>query len=80
MSYDSCRFTNLRTISWIFFLIEQRLTIEECIVQEWLQDAEVYADLLKLEQRLGVPRYLTSEQDDLRFGTELQRLGVGALI
>uniref|UniRef100_A0A915C9X9 protein kinase C n=1 Tax=Parascaris univalens TaxID=6257 RepID=A0A915C9X9_PARUN len=51
--------------------IEERLTIDECMAHEWLQGAQVYMDLRKLELRLGCERYLTSEQDDIRYGQYL---------
>lgn len=41
------------------------------MAHEWLQGAQVYMDLRKLELRLGCERYLTSEQDDIRYGQYL---------
>ncbi|VDK53145.1 unnamed protein product [Anisakis simplex] len=56
--------------------IEQRLTIDECLAHEWLQGAQVYLDLRKLELRLGCERYLTSEQDDIRYSQYLMEHGL----
>uniref|UniRef100_A0A914C7F2 protein kinase C n=1 Tax=Acrobeloides nanus TaxID=290746 RepID=A0A914C7F2_9BILA len=55
--------------------IEERLTIDECITHLWLQDPQVYIDLRQLELRLGVDRYLTSVEDDIRYAQYLQQIG-----
>uniref|UniRef100_A0A0N5AVZ6 protein kinase C n=1 Tax=Syphacia muris TaxID=451379 RepID=A0A0N5AVZ6_9BILA len=49
--------------------IQERLTIDECLTHEWLQGEQVYKDLRRLELRLGYDRYLTSEEDDKRYGS-----------
>lgn len=43
--------------------MEERLTIDDCLVHLWLQDPQLYADLRRLETQIGM-RYLTSEVDD----------------
>lgn len=35
---------------------------------EWLGGAQVYMDLRRLELQLGGERYLTSAEDDVRYG------------
>ncbi|VDM43550.1 unnamed protein product [Toxocara canis] len=56
--------------------IEERLSTDECMAHEWLQGAQVYMDLRKLELRLGCERYLTTEQDDIRYGQYLVDQGL----
>ncbi|CAB3410696.1 unnamed protein product [Caenorhabditis bovis] len=48
--------------------IEARISIEKCLDHEWLKGEQLYRDLRDLEIRLGGPRYLTSEQDDVLYG------------
>uniref|UniRef100_A0A915PMC5 protein kinase C n=1 Tax=Setaria digitata TaxID=48799 RepID=A0A915PMC5_9BILA len=48
--------------------IEERLSIDECIKHEWLDGAQVYVDLRRLELQLGGERYLTNVEDDARYG------------
>uniref|UniRef100_A0A8R1XSA3 protein kinase C n=4 Tax=Onchocerca TaxID=6281 RepID=A0A8R1XSA3_ONCVO len=47
--------------------IEERLSIDECIKHEWLDGAQVYMDLRRLELQLGGERYLTNAEDDIRY-------------
>lgn len=48
------------------------------MAHRWLQDPEVYFDLFKLEKKLGVGPYLTTEEDSIRFAAELERLEANA--
>ena len=56
--------------------IEERLTIDECMVHSWLQDPIVYGDLRELELRLGTGRYLTSQEMDQVYAPYLQQRGI----
>jgi len=47
--------------------MDERLTVDECQAHPWLHDAQLYADIRQLEQKIGV-RYLTCEADDALWG------------
>ncbi|OZC05914.1 hypothetical protein X798_07107 [Onchocerca flexuosa] len=56
--------------------IEERLSIDECMKHEWLDGAQVYMDLRRLELQLGGERYLTNAEDDIRYAHFLAGQGL----
>lgn len=49
----------------VLFQMEERLPIDECLAHFWLHDPQLYADVRRLETKLGSGRYLTSDEDDI---------------
>lgn len=60
----------------IYFQLNERLNIEECLSHNWLKGEQLYLDLRNLEIRLKSPRYLTSEADDGRYAEFLEKKGI----
>ncbi|TKR93004.1 hypothetical protein L596_007541 [Steinernema carpocapsae] len=53
--------------------IAERLSVDECLHHKWFQNFELYMDLRSLERRLGMPRFLTSDEDDKKYAAHLHQ-------